>query len=38
MYDTRHGTLLAQPENASLGLALNCPNSKVIAAWMLCST
>lgn len=28
MYDTRHGTLLAQPENASLGLALNLPQFK----------
>ncbi|MFP3374454.1 penicillin acylase family protein, partial [Pseudomonas sp. SIMBA_068] len=28
MYDTRHGTLLAQPDNASLGLALNLPQFK----------
>ena len=28
MYDTRHGTLLAQPGNASLGLALNLPQFK----------
>ncbi|MBC3488684.1 penicillin acylase family protein [Pseudomonas sp. SWRI50] len=28
MYDTRHGTLLAQPASASLGLALNLPQFK----------
>ncbi|MBC3495197.1 penicillin acylase family protein [Pseudomonas sp. SWRI100] len=28
MYDTRHGTLLAQPASASLGLALNLPHFK----------
>ncbi|MFJ4432158.1 penicillin acylase family protein [Pseudomonas sp. NPDC089395] len=28
MYDTRHGTLLAQPGNAGLGLALNLPQLK----------
>lgn len=28
MYDTRHGTLLAQPGNATLGLALNLPQLK----------
>lgn len=28
MYDTRHGTLLAQPDNARLGLALNLPQFK----------